>query len=218
MVKRKTNKAEIQDNSLMENHLNWLINGVDLENRRIEMRGEVGEGMSSFLTRALLKMTELGPEPVEVYLSSYGGDVYEGLAIYDALVACPCDIHMIASGKIMSAGFIIFLGGDKRTAAPHTSFMAHSVSYSAEGTAKDHEIQVNEGKRINSIFTNIAAKRTRRDKKWWSRAALTHDKFLNVEEATQLGIINTTRAMKEAGPAKKVKKKVVKKAKKVRRK
>lgn len=211
-MKKKTASTEKQDNSLLDHDLNWLVNGVDFENRRIEIRGEVGEPMASYVTRALLKMSEKSLEPIELYLSSYGGDVYEGLAVYDALLACPCDIHMVASGKIMSAGFIIFLGGDKRTAAPHTSFMAHSVSYSAEGTAKDHEIQVNEGKRINAIFTDIAAKRTKRDKKWWARSALTHDRFFGVDEAKQLGIINVQTLPENKKPV--AKKKVVKKGKK----
>lgn len=203
-IKKKNASTEKQNNSLLEQDLNWLVNGVDFENRRIEIRGEVNEVMASYVTRAILRMGEKSSDPIELYLSSYGGDVYEGLAIYDALVASPCDIHMVASGKIMSAGFIIFLGGTKRTAAPHTSFMAHSISYSAEGTAKDHEIQVNEGKRINTIFTEIAAKRTKRDKKWWSRSALIHDRFFGVDEAKQLGIINTQVLPKKSTVKKKV--------------
>lgn len=170
--------------------LNWLINGVDVENRRIEVRGEVCDALASHITRALLRLSEISHEPIELYLSSPGGDAYEGMAIFDAIVACPCDVHIIASGKIMSAGFVIFLAGDKRVAAKHTSFMMHSVSYSADGTAKDHEIQVNEGKRINNMFLDIMAQRTKKPKKFWYRKILPADCYMGVEEATALGIIN----------------------------
>lgn len=213
---KKTIKAQVekQDNSIMENNLNWLINGIDLENRRIEVRGEVGDGLASFITRNLIKMSSLSNEPIELYLSSPGGDAYEGLAIFDAIVACPCDVHVIASGKIMSAGFIIFLAGDKRLAAKHTRFMMHSVSYSSDGIAKDHEIQVNEAKMINSAFLDIMASRTKRNKKWWHRSILSHDRYFNTEEATSLGIINTSTLPAKPKPVKKVvKKKVQRKAK-----
>lgn len=211
--------AEKQDNSVMENHLNWLINGIDIENRRIELRGEVGEAMASFITRNLLKMSQLSNDPIEIYISSPGGSVHQGLAIYDAIIACPCDIHMVASGEIMSMGFIIFLAGDKRIAAKHTRFMMHSISYGADGITKNHEIQVNEAKAINNDILEIMGKRTKRDKKFWYRSVLSHDKYMNVEEATQLGVINTQilpikadKIAKKAKPVGKVvKKKVVKK-------
>lgn len=215
MLKLKKLAAEKQDNSIMENNLNWLINGIDLEARRIELRGEVCDAMASFIVRNLLKMSEQGPEPIEIYLSSPGGSAYAGLAIYDAIMACPCDVHIIASGEIMSAAFLIYLAGDKRIAAKHTIFMMHSVSYGVEGTTKEHEIQVNEGKRINNAFLDIAASRTRRNRKWWYRSVLSHDKFFNVEEAAAVGIINAGTLKKpEPKPKKVVAKKVVKKGKK----
>lgn len=194
--------------------MNFVASGIDFESRRIELRGEVGEAMASYVTRALLKMSEMSEEPIELYLSSYGGDANEGLAIYDAIRACPCDVHIIVSGKIMSAAFVILLAGDQRVAAKHTSFMMHSVSYGSDGTAKEHEISLNEGKRINNIFLDIATERTKRNRKWWYRSVLNHDKYFTVEEAIEIGIL--TSKPKPKVPVKKpvTKKKVVKKGKK----
>lgn len=224
-LKAAKGSADRQDNSIMENHLNWLINGIDLETRRVEIRGEVNDSMASFITRNLLKMSQISNEPIEIYFSSYGGSVTAGLAIYDAIRACPCDVHIIASGEIMSMGFIIFLAGKKRTAAPHTRFMMHSISYGTEGITKNHEIQVNEAKAMNNANLDIMSKRTKRDKKFWARTILSHDKFFSVEEAIAVGVINAVnqpqapmvKKVKPAAkvlkkPAKKVAKKAVKKA------
>ena len=183
--------------------------GVDFDARRMEVRGEVSDSMASFIIRNLLKMSETSRDPIEIYMSSPGGSAYAGFAIYDAIIACICDVHIIASGEIMSAAFVIFLSGDKRLAAPHTSFMMHSVSYAAEGTAKDHEVEFIEGKRINNAFLDIAANRTKRNKKWWYRSVLAHNKFFNVQEAAEVGILNSGISSK-----KKATKKVVKKGKK----
>lgn len=199
---RKASEDEIEQNADLE----YIISGVDLESRRIEFRGEVNEAMSSVIIRSLLKLSEKSHDPIEIYLSSPGGDVYEGLAIYDAIMACPCDVHIIASGKIMSAAFIIFLAGDIRIAAPHTTFMMHSVSYDpGNGIVKSHEIQVNEGKRVNNVFLDIMAARTNKNKKFWYRTILNVDKYLNVADAIEVGIIKPIQA------SKKVNKKVVKK-------
>lgn len=186
--------------------MEWLYSGVDIESRRIEIRGEVNEIMSSIIVRALLKMSSINKEPIEIYLSSFGGDVYEALAIYAAFRQCDCDIHVIASGKIMSAAFVIFLGGDIRIAAKNTTFMMHSASYGAEGTVKNHEVQVVEGKRINNIFLEIAAERTKKPKAWWYRKILSFDYYLNEVEAAEIGVISGQKT-------KAIEKKVVKKKK-----
>lgn len=204
---KKTKATEEQDVEI--EGFDYIASGVDLESRRIEYRGEVNELMSSIITRALLKLSEKSSDPIEFYFSSSGGDVYEGLAVYDAIMACPCDVHIIASGKIMSAGFIIFLAGDVRIAAPHTTFMMHSVSYDpGNGIVKSHEVQVNEGKRINNVFLDIMAARTNRNKKFWYRTILNQDKYLNLQDATEVGIIKLQQVKK---PIKKAIKKNVKK-------
>ncbi len=207
---RIPNKKASDEAEQSSEDLDYIISGVDLESRRIEFRGEVNETMSSIIIRSLLKMSEKSLSPIEIYLSSPGGDVYEGLAIYDAIMACPCDIHIIASGKIMSAAFIIFLAGDIRLAAPHTTFMMHSVSYDpGNGIVKSHEVQVNEGKRINNVFLDIMSSRTNRNKKWWYRTILNQDKYLNLQDAIEVGIIKMAQQIKK--PIKKVVKKNVRK-------
>lgn len=205
MNKIKTANLETQEHQGAE----WLFMGVDLECRRIEIRSDVNEIMASIVVRALLKMSSVSNEPIEIYLSSFGGDAYEGLAIFDAIRACPCDVHVIASGKIMSAAFLIFLGGDQRIASPNTTFMMHSASYGAEGTVKNHEVQVNEGKRLNALFLDIAQQRTKRNKKFWYRKILNQDYYFNVTEAKELGVLTNSTIQKP-----KITKKVVKKVKK----
>lgn len=190
MNKFPTKKANEGEDELSP-QAEWLYAGIDIESRRIEIRSEINEVVASVIVRSLLKMSSINKEPIELYLSSFGGDAYEGLAIYDAIIACDCDVHIIASGKIMSAAFLVFLAGDVRIASEHTTFMMHSASYGAEGTVKNHEVQVNEGKRLNNLFLDIAAKRTKRPKKWWYRKILNTDYYLNVDEAKELGVLTT---------------------------
>lgn len=196
-----------------ETKMNWLLTGVDFEARRIEIRGEISENMISIVTRAVIEMDKNSSKPIEIILSSPGGDAYEGLALFDFLRSTKSDIHIHASGKIMSAGFVIFLAGDVRTASKHTSFMMHSVSYASEGSAKEHAIAVNEGNRINNLFLDIAQERSKRNKKWWNRTILNHDRYFSVAEAQEIGILTSAKVVEKpklpkAGGAKKAVKKL----------
>lgn len=188
---KKANKDSglVTKDSRLENAMSWLQMGVDFESRRIEINYEVNEQMASFIIRALLKMSEVSNAPIELYLSSHGGVVYDGLAIYDAIQACPCPVTIYASGKIMSSAFIIFLAGDRRYAAKHTTFMMHSISYQGEGKVRDQEIDVLEAKRLNNLFLEIMASRTKMTKKWWYRQILSHDKYFDLKQAQECGIV-----------------------------
>lgn len=183
--------------------IQWLQLGIDLEARRIEINFEVSDVMASMIIRAILKMNDISHDPIELHLSSFGGSAYDGLAIYDAIRTSPSPVYVIANGKIMSAAFIIFLAGQVRAALPHTTFMMHSVSFGSEGKVKDQEIDVQEAKRLNNVFLDILQERTKRNKKWWYRNIVSHDKFFNVQDAVEAGVVNAT----FSSPSKKVSKK-----------
>lgn len=177
--------------------MNWLLTGVDFEARVIEIRGDITENMVSIVTRAVIQMDKESSDSIKIILSSPGGDAYEGLSLFDCLRVAKSDIHIHASGKIMSAGFVIFLAGDVRTASRHTTFMMHSVSYSSEGSAKEHAIAVNEGNRINTLFLDIAQERTKRNKKYWQRTILNHDRYFSVADAQELGILTSVKVVEK---------------------
>lgn len=217
MVKKKASTKEQEQQEAEVNHsiesaLNFIASGVDLENRRIEFRGEVTEGMACYVARSLMVMAEVSNDPITIFLSSPGGDAYQAFAIYDAIRTCPCDVHIHTSGLIASSGFIICLAGDVRTALPHTTFMMHSVRYSSGDDmlpVKTHKIEALEGERLNSLFVEMASKRTKRDRKWWIRTVLQNDKYFNVGEALELGIL--TPVPVKVKPVARVVKKVSKK-------
>lgn len=194
MVKKLSSKSDSEDSTL-----SFLINGVDIENRIIDVRGIVDSQMASVIIRSLMIMSAQNTKPINVMLSSPGGDVSDGLAIYDFIRACPCPVHIQANGIVASSAFIIFLAGDVRTATPHTSFMMHSIRYAVETTriVKDHEIDVNESKRLNSVFQDIMASRTKRNKKWWYRTVSLVDKYFTVSEAMEVGILTEPKPVKK---------------------
>lgn len=68
------------------------------------------------------------PSKLHFLLSSPGGSVDAGIALYNFLKALPVKIVMHNTGTIDSIATVIFLAGDERYAAPHSSFLFHGVA------------------------------------------------------------------------------------------
>ena len=102
--------------------------------------------------------------PVNIYLSTYGGDVYEMLSIYDVIkeLTNTYEVNIFCSGKIMSAGTIIMLAVDleHRFSYQNTTFMYHTLSGWSWGKMKDIEENVEEKKRLHKLMWNILKEKT----------------------------------------------------------
>ena len=99
------------------------------------------------------------PEPIRIFIHSYGGDIEQAMFMCDLVEASRIPIITIAMGVAMSAGFLIFLSGHKKYAFKHTQMLAHSGSAAFQGTAEQiEEAQKNYKKQIESMKTYILEK------------------------------------------------------------
>ena len=76
-----------------------------------------------FLALTALKTVQ-DARPIRMYLSSVGGDVEAGLAIYDLLREVP-NLEIIVVGYAYSMGIIILQAAKRRIMRPNASLMAH---------------------------------------------------------------------------------------------
>ena len=180
----------INESVTLENAKEWVTHGCDFEFRRLDLIGDVDDNMTAFVRRSIIKLVDISPTlPIEIHLSTYGGELNEALSIYDMLKACPCPIYMIANGKIMSAGLPIFLAGTHRLSYANTRFMMHSISHKTGGKLKDTEIDVKEGRFLNNVMIDILSKHTKKDKKWWESKIGSHDFYFSQKEAMAIGVL-----------------------------
>lgn len=75
------------------------------------------------------------PEPIKLWIHSYGGDLDQAMFFCDLVQSSRIPIITIATGSAMSAGFLIFLSGHKRYCFSHTQFLVHKGSAEFSGTA-----------------------------------------------------------------------------------
>lgn len=127
---------------------------------------------------------------IQVLLSTYGGDVYDGLSLYDAIKNSNTEVDITCFGKIMSMGIIILLASKNRKAYRNTTFMIHEISSGAIGKLADLEESVDEAKRLNKVLFDIIEKETRITKAQLEEIYnKKQDWFITAEEALKLGLI-----------------------------
>lgn len=75
-----------------------------------------------------------------VTIDSYGGSVYAGTGIYNALMEHRANgghVTTIGDTKVMSAATVVFMAGEERKLAPGCVFMVHNPLTGANGYASD---------------------------------------------------------------------------------
>src|SRR5690606_6503343 len=151
---------------------------------------------SAFVVRGIRKMLEINNDisdpksAIDVEITTDGGEVYLGFAIYSALAQSPVIIRTHAKGKVMSAGFIIYLAGDQRYSDEEVTFMIHGVnSGDINGQEASVIVDVEEVKRLNKRMFKIIGKHTKKNAAWWEKKTKNLDFYFDFDEAKKLGVI-----------------------------
>jgi len=87
----------------------------------------------------LQEANETGQPRVQVYIDSYGGDVYSLIGMMEAMRHSKIPVDTICTTKAMSAGACLFSMGDMRYISPEGTLMFHDFQQSIpENTPLQH--------------------------------------------------------------------------------
>lgn len=182
---------------LKRDSLDWYLDyHMHLESRTIYIGDSTGEGKSDIdsktaelAIKALHLLSSSDPEkPIRIILNSFGGCVYSGLAIYDAIRACPNHVTIEVMGAAMSIASIILQAADWRILHPNVTIMIHDGYDSASDLApKSIESQAEYGKLIRKKFYNIYASRSSKGAPFWEKCC-AKDTYMTAEEAIENGL------------------------------
>lgn len=127
---------------------------------------------------------------IQILLSTYGGNVYDGLSLYDAIKNSKTDVDITCFGKIMSMGIVVLLSAKTRKAYRNTTFMIHEVTSGVIGKVADMEDSIDEAKRINKVLFDIIKKETKISPSLLDDIYIKKkDWFFTAEEALEMGLI-----------------------------
>lgn len=119
-----------------------------------------GGGITAKSIMAELKAIKAsGEKDVLVRINSPGGDVFEGIAIYNMLAQSDLNVDTQVDGIAYSMGGIIALAGKTITMLKNTTLLIHNVSGGAWGNANDLRGTVELMDKLdNSLAVTIAEK------------------------------------------------------------
>lgn len=175
---------------------------VDLESKQLQnniimITGEINqERVSEWQSMILYLMGTMTPKesvnnPIQIYINSYGGSVYDGLGLYDTIQLAKSKgfiVRTVNIGTCASMASIILMSGSEgqRRSLPNCSVMLHELSYGDFGKFSEMEDSVNEAKRLQEKLNRIIRTHTDYDPNNFNRK----DVWMDAEEAKRYKIID----------------------------
>lgn len=108
-----------------------------------------GDVSSANLSNQLDAMNDVSE--INVYINSYGGEVKEGIAIYNALRRHKAKVRTICDGFACSIASVIFMAGDERIMNEASALMIHNAWICAEGNATQLRKQAEDLEKITQL-------------------------------------------------------------------
>jgi ATP-dependent Clp protease, protease subunit len=95
----------------------------------VSFSAEINANTTEVLIATLANQANSGVDHVYLMLSTPGGNVMNGLNLYNVLRAFPFKLTTHNVGNVDSIGNAVFLAGSERIASPHSTFMFHGVGF-----------------------------------------------------------------------------------------
>lgn len=83
------------------------------------------------------KLAEFGGEPVDIYVNSAGGNVFDGSAIYSAIQRYSGHVRVFIDGLAASAASYCILSADEVLISPSATMMIHNAFIYTQGNAEE---------------------------------------------------------------------------------
>ncbi len=128
--------------------------------------------------------------PINLRINSLGGDVFDGMAMYNVIKRREAKTTVYIEGIAASIATIIALGADEVVMAENSLFMIHNAWGGTMGEAKDMRKTAETLDKISSELTDIYRKKTGLSNDVLAEM-MDEETWLNAQEAYELGFIDT---------------------------
>jgi ATP-dependent Clp protease protease subunit len=163
-----------------------------LRDRIVFLGRPVDDEIANLVVGQLLFLEAEEPDrDIALYVNSPGGEVYAGLAIYDAMQHVRPDVSTICFGMGMSAAAVIMAGGakGKRFALPNAKLMIHQGSAGYRGAPSDVSIAAREVESTTRQMAEILSHHTGRSVEQ-VMVDFDRDRFMTPEDAVEYGLVD----------------------------
>ena len=183
----------------MSNKLNDIMDTLhehkaDLSSKRIWLEGEIDEEVSGRFSKNISIMdSNMNGKPITIILNSCGGDVTEGLRIYNLILNCNNFVRVIVEGKAESMASVILQAADERLMLEDSHVVLHMGQ---EEYDSQHPINVRkwvekadkDNLRIDGIYLKRIKEKKPKFTKNNLKDLILFDKILSAKETVELGL------------------------------
>ena len=163
-----------------------------LKERIVFLNTPINDQIANVVIAQLLFLEREDPDrDINLYISSPGGVVSAGLAIYDTMQLISPDVSTICLGMAASMATLLLSGGvkGKRYALPNSTIHMHQPLGGAQGQASDIEIAAREIIRLQEKLRAMLAEHTGQP---YDKIAVDTDRdyYLTADQAVEYGLID----------------------------
>lgn len=178
-----------------------------LKDRIIMVSGVIEPELVNGTIAQILFLSNQDPDSdIKIYISSPGGSISAGMALYDTMQLVKNPIQTYCVGMCASMASVLLAGGTagKRKILPHSTVMIHQpLMNGLSGQASDIQIHAKEILRWKEVLNNILAERTGQPLSRIEKD-VERDYYLTAQEAIEYGlcdeIVGLPKKSKEVTP------------------
>jgi ATP-dependent Clp protease protease subunit len=169
--------------------------GIYLPTKTMRIIGEIDDERFENAITNLHILDSLSGD-ITIKLSSSGGDLDAGKAIYDAIRGCKNRVRIIGYGLVASCATLIMQAADERIMVPNAKMMVH---IGTEGYSEDHVYNVrnafkayeDDRKWMEDVYFEQIKKKHPRYTRQKLEDLLVFDKYIRPKECLELGLIDS---------------------------
>ena len=152
--------------------------------------GGIDQASLPRIFNALANATNAGVRSIHLLFQSNGGNVGDGISLYNYLLTVPLEVHLYNTGHVQSIAVLPYLAAKRRIVSKSGSFLIHKSQYSLPPYSNVPKIKaavdvlVNDDARSEAILrvhTHIPAEQ-------WALHATMQDITFDAQQAVDFGI------------------------------
>lgn len=164
----------------------WEIRNATADSADVYLSDEIGGwGVDASAFISELQATKC--RRIDLHLNSPGGNAFDGVQIYNSLMAHPASVHVSVDGMAASAASVVAMAGDTVTMAPGSSMMIHNAISGAVGNAADLRKTADLLDGVSRNIASIYAARTGKPVEHW-QALMDAETWFHGTEAVTAGL------------------------------
>jgi len=136
------------------------------------------------------ELEEITADEIELHLNSPGGDVFDGFAIYQALLSHKATVEVQIDSLAASIASVIAMAGDIRQISTVGQMMIHDAFGFAIGNAEDMRKTADLLDRLSDTIAEVYAARAGHTRDYW-RGLMKEESWFNAEEAKAAGLVSS---------------------------